>query len=218
MGYILRRRGIASLHSSAVAVADRAIALIGIGGAGKSTTAAAFACLGYGVLSDDLVPLVDQGNQFFAQSGYPRVNLWPDAVRALFGSEEALPRITPTWEKRFLALDQDGYRFESSQLPLGAIYVLAPRDSTAQELSFEAMTASSALITLVANTYVNYLLDAQMRREEFDILSRLVATVPVRSVKSPNDPSRIREVCQAIAADYREQLALRCADAIPGRS
>jgi hypothetical protein len=75
MGFVLRLRGLVSLHASAIAVGDRAIALVGEGGAGKSTTAAAFACLGYAVLSEDLVPLADQGNRFFVQPGYPRVNL-----------------------------------------------------------------------------------------------------------------------------------------------
>jgi hypothetical protein len=215
LGFVLRLRGMVSLHASALAIGDRAIALVGEGGAGKSTTAAAFACLGYGVLCEDLVPLADQGNRFLVQSGYPRVNMWPDSVRALFGSEEALPRITPTWEKRFLALDQDGYRFESSPLPLGAIYVLRPRDSTVPVLSFETTTAFSALIELVANTYVNYLLDPEMRRKEFDVLGRLVATVPVRSVKPPDDPSRLREFAESIAADAREIFSVPCASAAP---
>jgi hypothetical protein len=216
LGYVLRRRGIVSLHASSVAVGDRAIALVGEGGAGKSTTAAAFACLGYGVLCEDLVPLADQGNRFLVQPGYPRVNMWPDSVRSLFGSEEALPRITPTWEKRFLALDQDGFRFETRPLGLGAIYILRPRDSASPVLSFEAMTPSSALIELVANTYVNYLLDAEMRRQEFDVLGRLVATVPVRCVKPPDDPSRLREFAESLAADARGIFSVPCAGTAPG--
>lgn len=216
LGYVMRRRGIVSLHSSSVNIGDRAIAFIGEGGAGKSTIAGTFACLGYPVLSDDLVPLVDRAGQFVAQPGYPRVNLWPDSVRALFGSEEALPRITPTWEKRFLALNQGGYQFEDRSLPLGAIYVLAARDSTLPAFSFQDLAASSTLLVLVANTYVNYLLDAQMRAHEFDVLRRLVATVPVRSVNPPDDPTRLREFCEAVAVDARQQFAMRFADATPG--
>jgi hypothetical protein len=168
------------------------------------------------VLSDDLVPLVEDAGRFFAQPGYPRINMWPDSVRALFGSEEGLPRITPTWEKRFLALDQDGYHFQANPIPLGAVYCLAPRDATSSLSSFETMNPASALITLVANTYVNYLLDAQMRSQEFTVLSRLVAGVPVRSVKAPDDPSRLREFAESIAADAKELFSVRCAEAAPG--
>jgi hypothetical protein len=218
LGFVLRLRGMVSLHASAVAIGNRAIALVGEGGAGKSTTAAAFACLGYAALSDDLVPLVEDTRRFFAQPGYPRINLWPDSVRALFGSDEALPRITPTWEKRFLALDQNGHRFETRPLPLMVIYALNSRDSSSAEVSFETLTAPSALMTLVRNTYVNYLLDAGMRRQEFDVLSRLVAAVPVRSARLPDDPSRIREFCEVIAADAREQFSARGASVMTGYS
>ena len=42
LGFVLRLRGITCLHASAVAVGDRAIALLGPASAGKSTTAAVF--------------------------------------------------------------------------------------------------------------------------------------------------------------------------------
>src|SRR5690348_16585408 len=102
MGFVLRLRGALCLHASSVAVGDSAVALVGLPGAGKSTTAAAFACAGFSVLSDDVVALADEGPQFYVHPGYPRVNLWPDSVQELFGSEDALPRITPTWDKRYL--------------------------------------------------------------------------------------------------------------------
>jgi hypothetical protein len=216
LGYVLRRRGIVSLHASSVAIGERAVAFVCEGGAGKSTTAATFACLGYPVVSDDLVPLIDRAGQFLAQPGYPRVNMWPDSVSALFGSEEGLPRITPTWEKRFLALNQEGYRFQENPIPLGAIYYLARRDSGTTRSVFETLSPSSALITLVSNTYINYLLDTQMRGQEFSFLSRLVASVPVRSVKPPDDSSRLREFAESIAADAREVFSVQHAGAAPG--
>jgi Serine kinase of the HPr protein, regulates carbohydrate metabolism len=54
LGFVLRLRGIACLHGSAVAIAGDAVAVLGPSGSGKSTTAAAFARSGYAVLSDDL--------------------------------------------------------------------------------------------------------------------------------------------------------------------
>src|SRR5439155_24208272 len=43
LGFVLRLRGITCLHASAISVGDRAVVLLGPAGAGKSTTAAAFA-------------------------------------------------------------------------------------------------------------------------------------------------------------------------------
>jgi len=207
MGFVLRLRGTVCLHASAVAVGDRAIALVGPPGSGKSTTAAAFACCGFPVLSDDTVALTLEGGQWLVQPGYPRVNLWPDSVRRLFGSEEALPHITPTWDKRYLPLGQDGYRFASSPLPLGAVYILDSRDSALTAPVVQALSAKESLITLVANTYVNYLLDQDMRRTEFDVLSRVVSSIPVRRVRPPEKPSPILDLCGAIAEDARRVMA-----------
>jgi len=155
MGFVLRLRGTVCLHASSVGIDDCAIALVGLPGAGKSTTAAAFACAGFPVLSDDVVALVDKGSQFYVQPGYPRVNLWPDSVQQLFGSEDALPRITPTWDKRYLPLDQNAYRFASSAMPLGAIYILDGRDEALTAPVVEDISREEAFMALVANTYVN---------------------------------------------------------------
>ena len=43
LGLLLRLRGVVCLHGSAVAIGDRGIIFVGAEGAGKSTTAAAFA-------------------------------------------------------------------------------------------------------------------------------------------------------------------------------
>ncbi len=201
IAFVLRLRGITCLHASAVAIDNNAIAVLGSAGAGKSTTAAAFALRGFPVLSDDVVALDDRGSRFLVQPGYPRVNLWPDSVRALFGSEDALPRITPTWEKRFLGLDQNGYRFQSEPLPLAAIYVLEAPDATVNATRMEERSGNEALLTLVANTYVNYLLDSEMRRRDFEVLGRLLTQVPVRSLKRRVASAQPLDLCDAIAQD-----------------
>jgi hypothetical protein len=213
MGFVLRLRGTVCLHASAVAVGDHAIALVGPPGSGKSTTAAAFACSGFPVLSDDIVALSGESGEWLVQPGYPRVNLWPDSALRLFGSEDALPRITPTWDKRYLPLGQNGYHFASKRLPLGAIYILDSRDPTLTAPVVETVSRKETLMTLVANTYVNYLLDRSMRRTEFDVLSRIVSGIPVRRVRPPDDPSAILELSGAIADDARRVMAAAPANA-----
>ena len=214
MGFVLRLRGTICIHASAVAIGERAIALAGPPGSGKSTTAAAFACGGFPVLSDDVVALGNKGGQFLVQPGYPRVNLWPDSARKLFGSEEALPRITPTWDKRYLPLGQTGHRFASNPLPLGAIYILESRDSALAAPVVEEVFGEQAFMALVANTYVNYLLDQDMRRTEFDVLSRVVSEIPIHRVRIPEEPSAIFNLCDAIASNAKQVMAHVQANAI----
>src|SRR5215469_13092785 len=216
LGFVLRLRGVTCLHASAVSVDGRAIALVGSPGAGKSTIAAALAQCGFSVIADDVVALVADGKNFQAQPGYPRLNLWSDSVRALFGSNDALPRITPTWDKRYLALGDNGFGFASQALPLGAVYVLGAREAALEAPVIDYLSGSNALAEFVTNTYVNYLLDRDMRSREFDVLTRLVVRVPIRRVRSPADYSAVFDLSEAIASDARQVMARNPGDAVSG--
>ena len=126
-GFLLRLRGVVSLHASGVMIGDHAVALVGPAGAGKSTTAAAFAQCGYPVITDDVFALKDSGGRFFVEPGYATLRLWPDSVEALCGSPHALPLITPNWDKRYLDLRSADFQFANSRVPISAIYVLGER-------------------------------------------------------------------------------------------
>lgn len=201
IGFVLRLRGVTCLHAGAVAMNEKAIALVGSPGAGKSTAVAAFAQRGFPVIADDVVALAEDEQKFLVPPAYPRVNLWPDSVRALLGKEDVLPRITPTWGKRYMALADNDSSFASKPLPLGAIYILAPRETALTAPILEEIAGGDALAELVSNTYVNYLLDRDMRSSEFDVLSRLAARIPVRRVRPSADPSAVFELVEAIAQD-----------------
>ena len=201
LGLLLRLRGLTCLHASAVAFNDCSVAFVGSEGAGKSTTAAAFAREGYGVISDDIVALKEQTNAFQVLPAYPHLCLWPEAVKMLYGSSEALPRFIPNWEKRRLDLGSQGTRFESRALPLGAIYILGERLSDPAPF-VEAIPPRAALLSLVADTYANKILDQDMRAREFEFLGRLVTTVPIRRICPHQDASRLEDLCGVIRDDF----------------
>jgi hypothetical protein len=207
LGFVLRLRGITCLHASAVAIERQAIALVGFPGAGKSMTAAAFAQRGVPVITDDVVPLKENGENILVLPGYPRVNLWPDAVSALFGSTEALPLIAPSWGKRYTPLGKNSLGFVTEPLALGAIYLLCPREVELIAPAIEEVSGTDAFASLVANTYVNYLLDQDMRSREFEILSRVVNAIPIRRVRSPDNTSAIFALCDAIFSDAKRAPA-----------
>src|SRR5262249_11300592 len=110
-GLVLRLRGFFTLHASVVCIGDVAIAVAGSPGAGKSTTAAALAHHGCPVLSDDIAALRELDGDILVQPAYPQLNLWPSSVEALYGAKDRLPPIAPNWDKRYLDLRTNGYRF-----------------------------------------------------------------------------------------------------------
>jgi hypothetical protein len=204
MGFVLRLFGKLPLHACAVAVRGKAIALMGPQGAGKSTAAAAFAKLGYPVLTEDVLALAEDESRFMAQLGYPRVNLWPESAEALFGAVHDLPVVTPAWGKHFLPLNEAAHRFQSEPLELGAIFILQDRVAGDPKPRIEKTQANAAIPLLIANTYVNYLLDSRMRQEEFRQIARLLHSTPVYRVWPSDDASRIYELCDLISAKVRQ--------------
>jgi hypothetical protein len=207
MGFVLRRRGILAFHASAVCIGGQAIALCGESQAGKSTTAAALALRGIPVLCEDITPLIEEHGRFHVEPGYPRVCLWPDTVEILFGAKDALPQLTPTWEKFFLPLDGRNAKFEEHRQDIGAVYVFAPRVDEADAPRIETMSSSEALLSLVQNTYMNWLLDRKQRAAEFDALGKLVMQVPIRRIVPHLDAGRISELCDLIIADAKRLSA-----------
>jgi hypothetical protein len=200
LGLMLRLRGVVCLHASAAAFGDQCVAFAGPPGAGKSTTAAAFAREGCGILSDDIVALSESAGGFEVVPGYPHLRLWPESCEMLYGSIPALPRIAPQEEKRFLPLGSYGTRFESRSLPLRAIYLLGERRFDHAPI-VEALRPQAALLSLVADTFANKVLNREMRAHEFEVLGRLVSNVPVRKVFAHSDGTRIHELCRVIRND-----------------
>ncbi|MFN8001444.1 MAG: hypothetical protein U0X75_10560 [Acidobacteriota bacterium] len=122
MSFVLYLRGVVCLHASAIAVEGQAFALIGQSGAGKSTTAAMFAQMGFSILSDDLLALCERDGAFCAQPSYPQIHLRTESVPLLYGTETNLPQLAPTWDKRRLDLQQPQQQsFQNQALPLSAI-------------------------------------------------------------------------------------------------
>ena len=198
LGFVLRLRGVTCLHASAIAVDNYAIALCGAGGSGKSTMAAQFCVMGYPVLSDDIVTLDKAGPSFLVQPAPARLRLWPSAVKHLYGAANALPRLTPSWEKQYLDL-RTGRQYQSHPLPLAAIYILG----NSQGGEVVESLRSQCMIQLVANVYVNYLLPRRFSRRDFVTIADVVNTIPLRQVILPDNFAALERTCQSVLDDFR---------------
>jgi hypothetical protein len=198
LGFVMRLRGVTCLHASVVAIGGRAIALAGPAGSGKSTAAAGFASMGHAVLADDIAALIPHDGALHVQPAYPQLRLWPDSVAMLYGAPDALPRLTPTWDKRALQLSSAG-AFQRQPLPLGAVYLLG--ESCDDSESVVEVSGADRLVMLLANTYVGYLLDAAMRQKEFDWLVRVATTVPVRHLNRRKGATDVAAVCAQLVED-----------------
>jgi hypothetical protein len=210
LGLVQRLRGVTCLHASAILIGDHAIAVMGPQGAGKSSTAAAFLQLGFAVLADDVVPIFEDAGRFMVRPAHPRIWLRPDMVETLYGSRNALPQFAPSWEKRYLDLNATGPGLPLDPKPLAAIYVLSERADEPHRPAVMEEGPHDVMFELLCNTYVNHLLNPEMRAQEFATLSRVRQKVPVLSVHPHEDVWRISRLCQTILEDVARR-AKQCA-------
>jgi hypothetical protein len=203
LGFAQRLMGVLCLHASAVVVGEVAIALCGPAYAGKSTTAGAFGAAGYGVLADDMTVLREAADGVMAMPAYDHLRVWEESERILLGSSGALPRLTPTWDKRALQLRGQGWAWCEEPMRLAAVVLLEPRVDAAYAPRIDTASHGDAFVQIAANSYANYLLDERMRTEEFSAIARLIGSVKVVRVTPHADPARIGDLVRAIAGVVR---------------
>lgn len=202
LGYVLRLQGACSLHASAVARGGQALAFVGEVGAGKSAMAAALARRGFAAVSDDVLRVEAGSGGAVVYPGYPNICLWPESVAMLCGSDDALPRIIPGWNKRFLDVSGDGHTFAGGPLPLGAIYVLANRVNDKSAPRIEKLAGDQRLLLLASNAYASWLADAAARARDFKTFAALAANVPIRRIVPHANASQLPALLDMIERDF----------------
>jgi hypothetical protein len=174
---LTRMRGAACLHASAVTMNGETIAFAGPSGSGKSTLAAALVRRGAILIAEDVLPLRFEGGRVVAVPAYAGIRLWPEAAALLMQSADALPPISPTWDKRIF--EPPPGRFAGSPSRASSIVFLEDRDCE--------LTPAEGAMRLVAHAYRPEMLDAPMRRNEFAIFSALADATPMRTLRATHD-------------------------------
>lgn len=190
LALILHQRQRLVLHSSAVAVGDRAIVFLGGHGWGKSTLAAALHFRGHKMLADDVTAIQMDRDFPKVLPGFPQCKLWPDAVTALGASPDNLPLLHPDFAKRAFRVTLD---FPRGPLSLKHIYVLA----RGENLEIESLGPQEALLELIRHSYAarfgSHLLQATGMATHFKHCARLAQNTSVYRFRRPASLSVLDE-------------------------
>ena len=85
-----------------------------------------------------------------------------------------------------------------------AIYLLDERVDDPHAPFVATPERTDGLLALIANTYGTKLIDKQMRAREFDVLSRVLARVPLRRVTPHSDAGRLAQLCDLVLSDFKD--------------
>ena len=144
IGYALRRLGVLTLHASGVVVDGRVLAFVGESGAGKSTTAMAFASVGAAVLTDDVFAVRDFEGRPHAFPSFDHLRVTREAAVPFIGeSAGSLALVGPTWDKYLLHPVAAGFARAEQPAPVAAIILLDSRDPAASAATIRRASARS---------------------------------------------------------------------------
>jgi hypothetical protein len=183
----LALRGVPLLHGCAVDTGKGAFIVLGDGGAGKSTLAAAAVRGGYALLTDDIAALHGVGPGVRVHPGGTQLRMFADTAQAMGWGPSELPRVFRTRAlppKLFLALSPEEGTLCDGARPLRAIFALEGRRSGPTRI--ERLEPKAALAALLRNTYGDGATDAEARARRLPFWTRLARDVPLYTV-SPRD-------------------------------
>jgi hypothetical protein len=121
LGLILFQRGYFLLHASSVQVGNEAWCFMGLPGAGKSTTAAAFLKAGCKLLSDDLTAIIFTDGIAFVVPAYPQLKIWDKTVEGLEYDQSKLQPVSEGVNKFSYSPKSD---FLHNPVKLGEVFFL----------------------------------------------------------------------------------------------
>jgi hypothetical protein len=201
LSYWLERRGLLTLHASAVDAGGQAVAFLSSQRGGKTGLAAALMRAGHPLLTDDILPIEERDGIFLGRPGYPQMRMWPDEAGYFLGAFEDLDRVHPTVSKRRVPIGSGRFgAFHGSSLPLACLYLPERREGGSIEI--REISPRDAFIELVRHSFSPNLVEAAgLQAGRMEIFARLVTRIPVRRLLYPSGFEHLEQVAETILRD-----------------
>jgi len=187
---LLFQRGVTVLHASSCITAQGLIAFAGMSGAGKTTTARAFATAGAQLVSEDLLVLLPDAKE-------PRVYLEGENFAHTWAREIAAALI----ENPGGSISAEGLRgpVGGETQKIGKLLFLDRSRRMGNAMIGRALDEPDALVAIMTHDFLGAL-EPGAWRKFFASAVDLVAKIPTEEVSIPDGASRLPEVAAAYIA------------------
>jgi hypothetical protein len=187
----LHASGWLSLHGSAVALGEGAVAFLAPKGNGKSTLAFALMRAGGALMTDDTV-VIGRGRPAVVRPGVQSVRLFRDSADWLSAPEPIAG--TSDIKATFGQLSADARRL--TRAPLAALYLLesVPAGAIAEPVEREQIEGPGAVFALLAQTKIGALLGGAEATTVFDSVVSLAEGAPIYRLRVTRDYAQLQTV------------------------
>jgi hypothetical protein len=205
LSFALINLGFEPLHSTTIMVDGGAVALMGDCGYGKSSLGASFVKNGHALLTDDLLVVKPGSDGFVCYPGAPRVKLYPEIARTIFGPRVRGLRFGNLTPKIIIPLNRS--RSQQTPVPLKAIYILTPPDAGRRQagVSIRRLSARRAFLELVRNTFNMAVTDSGRLQRQLELATALSLNIPVKTLSYPRKLKMLTDARDAILTDLQRR-------------
>jgi len=203
---VINLRGGEALHVSAVLTSHGVAAFAGPTGSGKSTLAGVLFNIGYPIVSDDCLVLMEKNKGIYAIPAYPGLRLWGDALSCLFGDNGPHKSVAHYTEKRRVDIKNKKSIYSAEPQPFRRLYAIAdqPESKEKNDIAIERLPSRESFIALVQCAFRLDITDHSMLKQQFHFLEKVVCKVSVRRLIFPKDLNVLPAVREAIVTDLKD--------------
>jgi hypothetical protein len=196
LSFSMIRLGREPLHATAVHTDAGVVAFIGESGDGKSTLGALFVQSGMPLVTDDMLVTTAEGDRFVAHPGPPRIKLYREMARLIFGDGWQGVPMNPATDKLIVPLDEA----QAPRRPgaLRALYLIGTGHSGPEVRRLRPAEAFPRILAATASHWAD---DPARLKAQFAFVTRLVERVPVNTLVYPRNRDQMALVRDAVLAD-----------------
>jgi hypothetical protein len=200
---LLWRRDRFVIHASAIVINGQGVAFLGKSGRGKSTLSASFIKAGYPLLTDDSLLLQKRGKDILCVPSYSGVRLWPESVSTVFGEAVNTTPVAHYFEKRRLDAKYHQIPYATSEVKLWKIYLLDPSEAIPSRngVKITRLSMNKFFPDFFESIYRLTIVTRDLIKEEFELISFILGSVPAALLSFPHDYSLLPELHEMILAD-----------------
>ncbi len=200
---LLHQRGLLPLHASAVVTPSGAVLFMGHSGAGKSTLLNEFLRRGYPMLAEDLAAVrLDADGRAWVEPGVAVTKLWADSAAVLGQATDGLPRVRPELEKFVLPVTD---ALVDAPARLAAIYALSSHNQP--HIHLEERRDARKFNALLDHTWQKLVVKRMgLHTAHFQRAIAVANQARIVRVRRPDDGFRLKELADAVEADFTNNL------------
>jgi len=192
------------LHASVVADGDRAVALLGESGSGKSSMVAALLASGWKLVTDDLAMVHIDSVGCTVHPGLPRLKLHRSVASRYFPAH-AMPVASRTLSAKLVwHVDKEFYHHSPVTLSCCVLLSRARHELGAIAVLSECSRAE-AFLRLLRNTYNTVKTNLPRARAQFGFFSQLANSVPVFKLDYRDNLACLDDVAARLADQVRQR-------------